>query len=268
MSSIYSFTCLAVLAWLTGCTTDGTILTRNEKSFTQPLQEEQEANLQLNTSALNTLLAFEPFHDLATRITVEPGFQKQQRNILFSPLGLASALALLSQVSRSESRNEALEALGLSANSTERSVEATISALTNLLHNLTLREGGGGGVVQGAKSEAGDGTEDGTGATVREGTGGADGGSRADVDDGAEGGTVTKDTAQAGGQLKVWSSLHVDGKHLTDYDSFLSGPSTFSINLETLGKDVENSDKLELNNYVYFKGSLLLWFQLLYTTAE
>ncbi|XP_070844156.1 alpha-1-antiproteinase-like [Chaetodon trifascialis] len=257
---MYSFTCLTVLALLRGCTADGSVLPKPEKRFSGPLHEELEVNQQLNTSALNTALAFEPYHDLATRTTAEPGVQQQQqRNILFSPLGLASALALLSQASRSESRSQALEALGLAANSTEQSVEATISALTNLQHSLTLQEGGVGGGAQSAESKAGAGTGAGIGATAGVEIGGADAGNRADVDDGAEGRTGTEDGVHAGGHLKVWSGLHIDGRPSLDYDSFLSrpqhtGPSAFNISFETLMKDLQASDKLELNNYVYFKG--------------
>lgn len=266
ISIMYSFTCLTVLALLTGCTADGSVLPKTEKRFTGWLRKEQEVNLrqQLNTSALNTALAYEPYHDLATRTTAEPGVQQQQqRNILFSPLGLASALALLSRVSGSESRSQALEALGLAANSTEQSVEATISALTNLLHNLTLQEGGVEGGVQRAESEAGAGTEARIGATAGVEIRGVDGGNTTDVDDGAEGRTGTEDGFHAGGQLRVWSGLHVHGKRSLDYESFLSGTqhpgtSAFNISFETLMKDLQASDKLELNNYVYFKGSLLL----------
>lgn len=153
MSVMCCFTCITVLVSLTGCTADVSILS---KLFSGPLRREQEVNQQqqLNTSALNTALAFEPYHDMATRTTAEPGVQQeQQHNILFSPLGLASALAPLSRVSGSESRSQVLEALGLAANSTERSVEAIISALTGLQHSLTLHEGGGGGGVQRAESE-------------------------------------------------------------------------------------------------------------------
>lgn len=266
ISIMYSFTCLTVLALLTGSTADGSVLPKTEKRFTGPLREEQEVirRQQLNTSALNTALAFEPYHDLATRTTAEPGVQQpQQRNILFSPLGLASALALLSRVSGSESRSQALEALGLAANSTEQSVEATISALTHLLHNLTLQEGGVGGGVQRAESEAGVRTEARIGATAGVENGGVDAGNRTDVDDGAEGRTGTDEGVHAGGQLRVWSGLHVDGKRSLDYESFLSGTqhpgtSAFNISFETLMKDLQASDKLELNNYAYFKGSLLL----------
>lgn len=266
ISIMYSFTCLTVLALLTGSTADGSVLPKTEKRFTGPLRKEHEVirRQQLNTSALNTALAFEPYHDLATRTTAEPGVQHpQQRNILFSPLGLASALALLSRVSGSESRSQALEALGLAANSTEQSVEATISALTHLLHNLTLQEGGVGGGVQRAESEAGVRTEARIGATAGVEIGGVDAGNRTDVDDGAEGRTGTEDGVHAGGQLRVWSGLHVDGKRSLDYESFLSGTqhpgtSAFNISFETLMKDLQASDKLELNNYAYFKGSLLL----------
>lgn len=272
MSIVYTFTRLAVLASLTGCAADGSALPEAEKRFAGPPRKEREVNWrqQINTSALNTALAFVPYHDLATRTTGPPGvqqqqqrWQRQQHNILFSPLGLASAVALLSQVSGSESQSQALGALGLAANSTEQSVEATISALADLLHNLTLQEGGVGSEVQRAESEAGAGTRVGIGATEGAKTGGADVENAADVEDGAQGRGGNEDGVHAGGQLRVWSGLRAGGERSLDYESFLSGnlsagPSAFNVNLETLVKDSSASDKLELNNYVYFKGSLWL----------
>nr|XP_010795986.1 PREDICTED: alpha-1-antiproteinase F-like [Notothenia coriiceps] len=246
------------MALLTGVQADGSVLPESEKVFSRPLRMEQEINEQLNTSALNTALAFEPYRDLATRANSTPGVQIQH-NILFSPLGLASALALLSQVTGSESRSQALEALGLAANSTEQSLEATISALTDLQHSLALQEGGGDNGVQRAES-AGE-TEVGIGATREGDIGGADAGDRADVDNVLEARNGTEDGVHPGVQLRLWNSLHVDGKPLLDYDSFLSrpqqtGPSAFNISLDTLMKDLEASDKLEFSNYVYFKGRL------------
>ncbi|XP_068564768.1 alpha-1-antiproteinase 2-like isoform X2 [Cebidichthys violaceus] len=247
---MYGFTCLTALAWLTGLTADVSVLPKPEKLLSRPLRREQEVNQQLNTSALNTALAFEPYRDLATNTAAE----QQQHNILFSPLGLASALALLSRVSVSESRSQALEALGLAANATEQSVEATLSALADLQHSLTLHEGGG---VQRAESRAGTGA--GIGATpgveieVEEDTG-----NQTDVDDGAEGRNKTEGEVHPGGQLRVWSSLHTDGKPSVDYNSFMFRPrhtSAFNTSFDTLMKDLEASDKLELTNYVYFKGS-------------
>lgn len=247
MASVtYSFACLTVLASLAARAADGSALPKPEKRF-GGMEREVIQQRQLNTSALNTALAFEPYHDLATRTTAAPGVQQlQQSNILFSPLGLASALALLSRVSGSESRIQALEALGLGANSTERSVEATISALTELQHRLAPQEGGGGGGVQRAESEAG------AAAGVEPG----DAGNRADVDDAAEN--------RMEDQLRLWSDLHINGKSSLDYDSFLSrpqqtGPSAANTSFKTLMKDLEGSDKLELNNFVYFKGSFSLF---------
>nr|XP_046229923.1 alpha-1-antiproteinase F-like [Scatophagus argus] len=246
-----------LLALLTGYTADRSVLPKPEKRFKRQEVSQQQ---RLNISALNTALAFEPYRDLATRTITEPGIQlQQQHNILFSPLGLASALALLSRASGSESRSQALEALGLAANSTEQSVEATISALTNLYDNLNLQEGGGGVGVQRAQSEAGTETKAGNEAAAGVETGGANAGNRADVDDGAEDRSGTEDGVHAGDQLRVWSSLHIDGKPLLDYDSFLSrtrhtGPFAFNISSETLMKDLQSSEKLELTNYVYFKG--------------
>ncbi|KAF3849572.1 hypothetical protein F7725_019291 [Dissostichus mawsoni] len=248
MSVLYRFTMMALL---TGVQADGSVLPESEKVFSRPLRMEQEVNEQLNTSALNTALAFEPYRDLATRANSTPGVQIQH-NILFSPLGLASALALLSQVTGSESRSQALEALGLAANSTEQSLEATISALTDLQHSLALQEGGGDTGVQRAQS-AGE-AEVGIGATREGDIGGADAGDRADVDNVSEARNGTEDAVHPGVQLRLWNSLHIDGKPLLDYDSFLSrpqqtGPSAFNISLDTLMKDLEASDKLELSNY-------------------
>lgn len=235
MSLRCSFSCLTALTLQMLCVAHGTFGPRAEKEFAGPLP--QEAHQHLNTSALNTLLAFEPYQDLA-RASTEPEAQ-QQRNVLFSPLGLASAVVLLSRVSRSESRSQAPELLGLAANSTERSVEDAVSSLTDLLHNLTLPEGRGGGGVRGAGSEAGAGT------TAGDGDGGSDAGGRADA-------------AEAGSQLKVWSGLHAGGKQ-SDYQSFLSeGWSGSNRTFDTLQKDLESSDELELNNYAYFKGSSFL----------
>lgn len=270
MSVMYSFTCVIVIAVLTGLSADGSALSKPEKLFSRTLKREREVKLelQLNISLLNTALAFDTYRDLATRTTAEPGvLQQQQHNILFSPLGLASALVLLSQISGSESRSQALEALGLAANSTEQSVEATISALTDLQHSLTLHEGGGGVGVQRAESEAGAETKTGIGATA-----GGDAGNNSGVNDGtkgrngtgfsseAEGRTGSEVGVHAGSQLRVLSSLHLDGQPSLDYDSFLSrpqhtGPSAFNISFEPLMKDLQGSDKLILNNYVYFKGS-------------
>ncbi|KAM6905880.1 alpha-1-antiproteinase-like [Lycodopsis pacificus] len=241
---MYGFTCLTALAWLTGLTADVSVLPKPEKLLSRPLRREQEVNQQLNTSALNTALAFEPYRDLATSTAAE----QQQHNILFSPLGLASALALLSRVSVSESRSQALEALGLAANSTEQSVEATLSALADLQHSLTLHEGGG---VQRAESRAGTGA--GIGATPWVEIEGEDAGNRTDGDDGAEGRNGTEGGVHPGGQLRVWSSLHIDGTPSVDYNSFMFRPRHTSA-FNTLMKDLEASDKLELTNYVYFKG--------------
>lgn len=247
-SVTYGLTCLSVLGLLAGCAADGSAQPGPDKRLGAPQHEEPGVNpllQQINTSALNTALAFEPYHDLATTSpAAEPGL-RQQNNILFSPLGLASALALLSRVSRSESRSQALEALGLAANWTEKSVEATMSALKHLQHSLGGQEGG----VRRAESEAEAGA--GTGAAAR-----------ANVGDGAEGGAGREDGVHAGGLFKVWSGLHAEGKPSLDYESFLSRPqqseaSASNISIQTLMKDLQSSDKLELRNYVYFKGSFL-----------
>lgn len=187
--------------------------------------KQPEPDRRLNASALNAALAFEPYRDLATG--TDPG--ARQQNILFSPLGLASALALLCRVSGSDSRSQALEALGLAANATQQSLEATVAELTQL--QLGLQQAGGGAY------------EAGIGGASQAGIGGAG------QDAGAE------DGSKDGAQLKVWSGLHVDGKPSPDFQSFLlSGRRGFNTSYETLMKDLQNSDKLILNNYVYFKG--------------
>lgn len=227
MSLRCSFWCLTALTLQTLCVAHGTFGSRAEEDPTGPLPE--EASQHLNTSALNTLLATEPYQDLASRASAEPESQQQQPNILFSPLGLASAVALLSRVSGPQSRSQTLPLLGLAADSTEQSAEDTISALTNLLHNLTLpEEGGGGGTTGGA------------------GDGGSDDGSSADA-------------AEAGSQLKVWSGLQADGKQ-SDYQSFLSGNQyeRSSDFFDVSQKDLESSDKLKLHNYAFFKGRSFL----------
>lgn len=179
MSLRCSFACLSALTLQVLCLAHGTFGPGAQTDSARPPPE--EANQHLNTSALNTLLAFEPYQDLASR-----GSAEQQPNILFSPLGLASAVALLSRVSGPHGRSPALPALlGLAADSTRQSVEDTVSALTDLLHNLTLpvEEEGGGGTA-------------------------GDGGSG--------------DAAEAGSQVKVWSGLQGDGSQ-SDYQTFLSG---------------------------------------------
>lgn len=229
MSLRRSFSCLTALTLQMLCAAHGTFGPRAEKDVARPPPE--EASQHLNTSALNTLLAFEPYQELASRASAEPEAQ-QQPNILFSPLGLASAAALLSRASGPESRSRALPLLGLAADSTEQSVEHAVSALAALLHNLTLPEEEGGGGGGGTTGGAGD--------------GGSDDGSSADAAEAA---------THAGGQLKVWSGLQADGKQ-SDYQSFLSGNHRqgSSDSSEASPKDLESSDELELRNYAYFKG--------------
>lgn len=221
-----TFSCLTALTLQTVCAAHGTFGPRAGKDFTRPLPE--EASQHLNTSALNTRLAFEPYQDLARRVSAEPE-APQQPNILFSPLGLASAVALLSRASGTESRSQVLPLLGLPADSPEQSVEDTLSALSYLLHNLTVPQEAGGGGTAGGAGEGG--SEDGGGA------------------DAAEAGT------HAGGQLKVWSALQADAKQ-AHYQRFLSGiqhqgPSRF---FDASQEDLEPSEKLKLHNYAYFKG--------------
>ncbi|GLD59582.1 uncharacterized protein AKAME5_001157300 [Lates japonicus] len=103
---------------------------QHKKLFSSSQEVKQQQ--QLHTSALYTALAFELHHDLATRTTAEPYVQQQQQhNVSLLDLGPVSAPALLSQTPGSESWIQALEALGLAANSTELSVEAAISALAD-----------------------------------------------------------------------------------------------------------------------------------------
>lgn len=77
-------------------------------------------------------------------------------------------------------------------------MEATISALTDLQHSLTLQQGGGRGGVQRVKSEASAGTEAGIGATAGVEIGGADAGNRANADVGTKGSTGIEDEVHNG----------------------------------------------------------------------
>lgn len=235
---LYGVTYLTALAWLAGRTAGGSVLPTPEELLSGPVRREPEANQQLNTSALNAALAFGPYRDLAER---------RQHNLLFSPLGLASALALLARVSASDSRSQVLEALGLDGNASRQSVEATVSALADLQRSLTVQEGGG---VQRAESAAGIGAASG----VEFG----DAANRSDSSDGPGARNDTEGGVNPGGQLRVWSSLHIDGKPSPDYGSFMPRPpptSASNTSADTLMADLESSDTLELTNYVYFKGS-------------
>lgn len=254
-----SFRRLAALVLLAGCAAN------NEK--TRPVSVPPRRGTddcwqrQSNTSALNTALAFELYQDLATRTT---GQQQQQQNILLSPLGLVSVLVLLSQVPAPESQSQVLGALGLAANSTEVTVVATISTLTDLLHNLTVQEGGVGREVQRAElDEAGRGV--GTGAFEGASAGEPVGQNTSDVEDGAEGSGRNEDQVHGGARLRVWSGLRVHGTSSPHDESSLYGKisptsdgTVFNVSLDTLLKDLQASDKLELNNHVYMKGSF--WF--------
>lgn len=233
MSLRCSFSCLTAMTLQMLCVAHGTFGPRAEEDHFGPLPEGVVRHL--NTSALNSRLAFEPYRVLASS---EPEAARPS-NILFSPLGLASALALLSGVSDPRSRSQALEPLGLGADSTEQSVENATSALSHLLHNLTLPEGRGVGGVQEADSEAGAGTT----------TAGGGGGSDADA---------AESRTRGGSRLKVWSGLQADGKQ-SDYQSFLSSNQhDGSSDVDTLQRDLGSSDKVEFNNFVYFKGTLVL----------
>lgn len=83
-----------------------------------------------------------------------------------------------------------------------------------------------------------------------------------DRSDDAEGRTGTKDGDYVD-HLRVWSSLHADGKPSLDSESFfqatsqLTEPPAFNISSETL-KDLQTSGKVIVNNYVYFKGIFLV----------
>lgn len=219
MSLRRSFWCLTALTLQmlqTLCGAHGTFGPTAQKDFARP--GPGEASRHLNTSALNTLLAFEPYQALASAEPEAP----QQPNILFSPLGLASAAALLSRVSGPERRSQALTLLGLAAGSPEQSVEDTLSALTNLLHNLTLPEEGEGAGAWGGAGDNGSST------------------------DAAEAAT------HAGSQLKVWSRLQADGKQ-ADHQSFPSGNQRGGSS-NASDTDSQVSDKLNLRSYAYFKG--------------
>ncbi|KAM4713101.1 alpha-1-antiproteinase F-like [Anableps anableps] len=225
-----------VLGLLNGSSGHRSALPNPEKFLRRPIRRDVKAVLQnqLNTSALNTALAFGPYQDLTTRVAVE------QQNILFSPLGLASALALLCRISGPESRGQVLQALGVAANVSHNTVEAAIAALQ---HNLTLGEGQGEGGVQKGQSEA---------------AAGAVATNNSDVNDGTGGRRGNEDGSHARGQLRVWTDLHVDGKPSLDFESFLSRlqhPGQAATNsFETLMEDLQDSDKLIVNSFVYFKG--------------
>lgn len=250
-----SFRCLAALVLLVGCTAYSLASTKTTMPVSvQPRRERDDSwQRQSNTSVLNTALAFELYKDLVTRTAGQ-----QQHNILLSPIGLVSILVLLYQVSGPESQTQVLGALGLAANSTEESVAVSISTLADLLHNLTVQEGGVGWEVQ-------RGELDGAGrGGLTEAT--AEGQNPADAEDGAEGTGWSEERVQARARLRVWSGLRVNGTSSPDYESSLyenvspnSGDTVFNVSLEMLLKDLQASDKPELINYVYLKGSFF-WF--------
>lgn len=227
-----SCTWLTALILLTGLSPVVTRWPGSKEPPTGPTRGEGELNRedQLNTSALNEALAFGPYRDLVTT-AASPGGQQRQQNLLLSPLGLASALAVLSRISGSEGRSRLLEALGLAANSTEQRVAAALSALSELEQNLTAQEGGAEAGVQGAGTDA------------------------------EAGGEVQG----AGAQVGVWSGIRVDSEPSLNYKEFLTQPHTRpptfnNTSLEALVKDLQGSDKLVLSNYVHFKGSLPLYY--------
>lgn len=75
----------------------------------------------------------------------------------------------------------------------------------------------------------------------------------AQADDGAK--------KRNGGQLRLRSSLHVDGRATLHHKNLFSRShesesSVCTVSSETWRKDLQPSDKLILNNHVYFNGSL------------
>lgn len=139
MSPRRSFSWLTALTLQALCVAHGTFGRRDESDFAGPLEEEEALNL--NISALNERLAFQPY-----RASAEA---RGASNVLFSPLGLGSAVLLLSQVTGPR----ALEVLGDSPGD-------AASAVNNLLHNLTFPEGRGGGGPGGAGAGEGGGGSD------------------------------------------------------------------------------------------------------------
>ncbi|KAM4529207.1 serine protease inhibitor A3N-like [Fundulus diaphanus] len=273
MSVMHSLACITMLGLLSGSSGHRSALPNTEKLLRRPVRRDVKAipQNQLNTTALNTALAFEPYQDLTTRSAVE-----QQNNVLFSPLGLASALATLCRISGPESRRQALQALGVAANASQESVEATISPLADLQHNVTLREGGVEGGLQKGQSEA----AVGVGAAIGGDTVGADAANASDVNDGAGGSRGAESHSHARSRLRIWSKLHVDGKLSVDFEGFLSqlqhpGQPGMNISFETQMKDLQDSDKLLLKSFVYFQGlqpferrrTVLRSFQLNATTS-
>uniref|UniRef100_A0A146ZPG8 Corticosteroid-binding globulin n=1 Tax=Fundulus heteroclitus TaxID=8078 RepID=A0A146ZPG8_FUNHE len=265
MSVMYGLACITMLGLLSGSSGHRSALPNTEKLLRRPVRRDVKAIPlnQPNTTALNTALAFEPYQDLTTRSAVE-----QQNNVLFSPLGLASALATLCRISGPESRRQALQALGVAADASPESVEATISALADLQHNLTLREGGAEGGIQKGQSEA---------AVA---IGGDTVGAASDVNDGAGGSRGAESHSHARSRLRIWSQLHADGTPSVDFEGFLSqlqhpGQPGMNISFETQMKDLQDSDKLILNSFVYFQGlqpferrhTVLRSFQLNATTS-
>lgn len=255
-----SFRRLVALVLLVCCTANSFAPTENTGPDSVPPRRETDDcwQRQSNTSALNTALAFELYQDLATRTAGQ-----QQHNILLSPLGLVSVLVLLSQVSGPESHSQVLGALGLAANCTEESVAATVSTLADLLHNLTVQEGGVGWKVQRSELD-GAGRGVGSGATEGASAGEPEGQNTADAEDGAEGTGGNEHRVHGGARLTVWNRLRVNGTSSPEYESSLYGKVTptsdgtvFNISLEKLLKDLQASDKPELNNYVFLKGSFL-----------
>lgn len=83
-------------------------------------------------------------------------------------------------------------------------------------------------------------------------------GNRTNGDDGAEGGTGTEDRVHG---------VSVKQSTLLDDDRFLtwpqhSEPTAFNISFETMITDLQASDKLILNDYMYFKRNLLVVWKL------
>ena len=118
----------------------------------------------------------------------------------FTVLALVTGfITQLFQVIGSESWSQVLEAHGLVANSTEQSMEATLSALIYGQRSLTLQEGRSRGGTVEMESE---------GLNAR---------NRAVVGDEAESRTGTEDGVHSGGQLRVRVNLLVVGNPLLEF---------------------------------------------------
>lgn len=138
MCAVCSFICITVLVLLTCPSAYRSAVPRPETL--ERREREADQLQQLGASALNTASAFEPYRDPASRTATEPDVQQQhQHNILFSPSCLGSALAQLCPVSGSDSQSRPWRPRGWWP---EHSLQATISALTDLQCSLLFRREG------------------------------------------------------------------------------------------------------------------------------